>query len=619
MIIKMKRYTFLVYHKQYESFLEQLRELGVLHVIEKAEGVAENDALREKMLFASRIKAGIAQLQTICGEDFLPLQIAVTDEQGIENLEMLEQLNAKIETLQQRTQVIEREIERMQVWGSYDFKRLQSLAAEGIYVHLYTCQQSRYKAEWDENYECFDIATVGSNKYFAIVDKLDAGPVIDAEPVKLNELNVEALLDVRNKYAEETEELNAQIVEMAPTALWQLKALLMSVENSIDMSKVLLSTHKQAESKVMVLEGYSPEHVSESLNAFLEEEGVYYEVTNPNIEENIPIQLKNSKFSKLFEPITNLFSLPNYSELDPTPFLAPFFMLFFGLCLGDGGYGLIIWAVATFMKRKSKPDMKPLLTLGQYLGLTTVAVGLLTGSVFGIALDLVEWPWLAGVKKYFITAGNFSESFGGYNPMMVIAVVIGVVQILFGMLVNVAKVNKQHGFKYALGHLAWVILIVSLILYIGLPFLGVAMPVFALYALYAVIGLNICVILFYNSPDKGIFSNFGSALWNTYNMATGLLGDTLSYIRLFALGLTGSILGGVFNTLAIDLTDGVNPFARWIFVLLILLIGHSINFALCLIGAFVHPLRLTFVEFYKNAGFEGGGKAYRPFKKEKIA
>ncbi len=97
-------------------------------------------------------------------------------------------------------------------------------------------------------------------------------------------------------------------------------------------------------------------------------------------------------------------------------------------------------------------------------------------------------------------------------------------------------------------------------------------------------------------------------------MATGLLVDTLSYIRLFALGLTGSILGGVFNTLAIDLTADANPFVRWIFVLLILLVGHTINFALCLIGAFVHPLRLTFVEFYKNAGFEGGGKAYKPFK-----
>ena len=108
----------------------------------------------------------------------------------------------------------------------------------------------------------------------------------------------------------------------------------------------------------------------------------------------------------------------------------------------------------------------------------------------------------------------------------------------------------------------------------------------------------------------------GSALWNTYNMATGLLGDTLSYIRLFALGLTGSILGGVFNMLAFDMTASIGfvP-VRWVAILLILLSGHTINFALTMIGAFVHPMRLIFVEFYKNAGFEGGGKAYKPFKK----
>lgn len=289
-------------------------------------------------------------------------------------------------------------------------------------------------------------------------------------------------------------------------------------------------------------------------------------------------------------------------------------MLFFGLCLGDGGYGLLIWAVATFMKRKAKPDMKGLLSLGQYLGLATVVVGVLTGSVFGIALDQVEWKWLSGVKQYFITQGNFGENFGGYNPMMVIAVAIGIIQILFGMIVNVLKINKQHGFKYTAGHLAWVIFIIALIVYLGAPLTGLVLPVFAEYILYGIGGLSVLVILFYNSPGKNVFSNFGSALWNTYNMATGLLGDTLSYIRLFALGLTGSILGGVFNTLAIDLTADANPFVRWIFVLLILLVGHTINFALCLIGAFVHPLRLTFVEFYKNAGFEGGGKAYKPFK-----
>ena len=99
-------------------------------------------------------------------------------------------------------------------------------------------------------------------------------------------------------------------------------------------------------------------------------------------------------------------------------------------------------------------------------------------------------------------------------------------------------------------------------------------------------------------------------------MATGLLGDTLSYIRLFAIGLTGSILGGVFNTLAFQLTDGLPVIVKFIAVILILLIGHSINFGLCMISSFVHPMRLTFVEFYKNAGFEGGGKQYAPFRKK---
>ncbi len=111
--------------------------------------------------------------------------------------------------------------------------------------------------------------------------------------------------------------------------------------------------------------------------------------------------------------------------------------------------------------------------------------------------------------------------------------------------------------------------------------------------------------------------NFGSGLWNAYNLASGLLGDTLSYIRLFAIGLTGAILGGVFNELAFTMTDGLNVVLRAVLVLLILLVGHSINFGLCMISSMVHPLRLTFVEYYKNAEFAGGGKSFNPFKLEK--
>lgn len=617
MIVKMKRYTFLVFYKQYADFLEKLREIGVLHVIEKEEGIAENDNLREKMQLASRIQQILQQLEKYLDLDSTEskqITIASDDEQGLKLLAQVEALNAEIEQVQMKLQLSERELDRMMVWGNFDLRKLNELSNNGIIVDLFSCQLSKYDPAWDEEFQTFEIASIGGTKYFAVIHNSDETILIDAEPVSLNEKNVSQLeteVETLNKEIESKQNILQTIAHDDIATLYKLMA---NINGNIDLTKVELSTSHEADSKVMLLEGYTTESVESKLNEFLDTEGIYYEVSNPSIDENIPVQLKNSAYSKLFEPITELFSLPNYGELDPTPFLAPFFMLFFGLCMGDGGYGLLIWAVSTFMKRKAKPDMKPLLSLGQYLGGATVIVGLLTGSVFGIALDLVEWGWLAGVKDYFITPGNFAQNFGGYNPMMIIAVIIGVIQILFGMIINVLKINKQHGFKYAAGHFAWFMFIVSMIVYLGLPLLNVVLPIAALYSIYAIAGLSALIILFYNSPGKNIFSNLGSALWNTYNMATGLLGDTLSYIRLFALGLTGSILGGVFNTLAFDLTADVNPFARWIFVLLILLIGHSINFALCLIGAFVHPLRLTFVEFYKNAGFEGGGKAYKPFK-----
>ncbi len=140
----------------------------------------------------------------------------------------------------------------------------------------------------------------------------------------------------------------------------------------------------------MLLEGFCPEESEEMLNALLDELGIYYELSNPKIDEDIPIKLKNNFFAKLFEPITKMFALPNYSELDPTPFLAPFFMLFFGLCLGDGGYGLLIFIAATLLKKKLKPELKSYAVLGQWLSGTTMVVGLITGSFFGIALDSAQ-------------------------------------------------------------------------------------------------------------------------------------------------------------------------------------------------------------------------------------
>ncbi len=119
--------------------------------------------------------------------------------------------------------------------------------------------------------------------------------------------------------------------------------------------------------------------------------------------------------------------------------------------------------------------------------------------------------------------------------------------------------------------------------------------------------------IFFSSPGKSIFANFGSGLWGLYNNVTGLLGDVLSYIRLFALGLSSGIIAGVFNDLAVSMSGDV-PVLKYVIMVIILLLGHTINLFMSAISSFVHPLRLTFVEFYKNAGFEGGGRAYDPYR-----
>jgi V/A-type H+-transporting ATPase subunit I len=128
-----------------------------------------------------------------------------------------------------------------------------------------------------------------------------------------------------------------------------------------------------------------------------------------------------------------------------------------------------------------------------------------------------------------------------------------------------------------------------------------------------VLGIACLFIFILNTPKRNPLINIGAGLWNTYNMITGVLGDLLSYIRLFALGICGGVMGFVFNDLALQLSGNI-PVVSQIVMLIILLIGHFLNIFMSGLGAFVHPMRLTFVEFYKNAGFEGGGKKYKPFK-----
>jgi V/A-type H+-transporting ATPase subunit I len=188
------------------------------------------------------------------------------------------------------------------------------------------------------------------------------------------------------------------------------------------------------------------------------------------------------------------------------------------------------------------------------------------------------------------------------------------VQILFGMVLKSINETRQWGWRYAIGTIGWIVLLVGSIVFYLLQTTEVVAAEHLTIPQYALYGISGVMILLLNSPDKNIFMNVGIGLWGTYNMITGLLGDLLSYIRLFALGIASAIMGLVFNSLAVEMSGSI-PVLSAIIMVIILIIGHGINLFMSGLGAFVHPLRLTFVEFYKNAGYTGGGKRYDPFRK----
>ncbi len=601
MISKMKKLAFLIYHKDYDTFLEQVRNLGVVHVVTKSQGEAENQDLQATIRLSARYAAAIKLLDG--------MNVKAADKTS-GNADKGEQVLDKLETLQQhdaetnhRIQAIEKEITAMEPWGDFKMESLKRLRDAGYEVGFYICSDKMYDEEWETQYHTVVINRIGSKVYFVTVTPVTETVSLDVESAKIADRSLSEIIQEKEKLDAERAETENAMKELAENSIPDLKAAQVRASQLVDFDKVKLSADSLAGNKLMLLEGWAPAENAQQLNDFLKSSEVYYEISDPVPGDNVPIQLNNKGFFKLFEPIMKLYMLPKYNELDLTPFFAPFFMLFFGLCLGDTGYGLfILLGISGYrlIAKSISPSMKPILTLVQLLGLSTAICGLLTGTCFGFNLYDLHVPFIQKMKEVIMLDNQ---------QMFNLSLILGAIQIIFGMTLKAVNQAIQFGFKYAISTIGWLLVLVSTAVAFAAP--GVmAMGGTLHLAILAVGGL---MVYLFNSPGKNIFLNIGLGLWDTYNMATGLLGDILSYVRLFALGLSGGILAGVFNSLAVGMSPD-NVIAGPIVMVLIFVIGHSINIFMNVLGAMVHPMRLTFVEFFKNSGYEGGGKEYKPFK-----
>lgn len=605
MITKMKKLTFLVYHKEYDAFLNNLRDLGVVHIAEKQQGMADNSALQEKIRLSARLSATIKLLQNIKTEEKVTDNSeTVSASKGMQILDEVDELLNHKSSLQQQILAYEKELAVLEPWGDFSPESIAKLRDSGYDIGFYISTEANFNEDWIEAYNAMVINRVASKVYFITFTKTNQEIDLDVERIKLPDRSYgqtqELILNNKEELLRQEETLQNIARKDIPSLLAARKEL----NGEIEFDQVVLNTEPAAGEKLMLLQGWLPASEEDPIVAYLNSQSVYYDIKKPAPEDNVPIQLNNKGLFAWFEPICKLYMLPKYNELDLTPFFAPFFMLFFGLCLGDSGYGLFLLLGVTLYRLLAKnigQTMKPILSLVQLLAASTFFCGMLTGTFFGANFYDLDWPFIQRMK-HAIAMDN--------NDMFQLSLLLGVIQILFGMILKAVNQAIQFGFKYAVGTIGWIILLVSVGLAAVLP------AVFPMggTAHLVILAIAGAMILFYNSPDKNIFINFGLGLWDSYNMVTGLLGDILSYVRLFALGLSGGILASVFNSLAVGMSPD-NVIAGPIVMVLIFVIGHSINIFMNVLGAMVHPMRLTFVEFFKNSGYEGGGKEYKPFSK----
>ncbi|MBK8562008.1 MAG: V-type ATP synthase subunit I [Saprospiraceae bacterium] len=587
----MKKYAFLVHHLDYGDFLAGVREVGVLHVQPRSTDPTQ-EAGRMKLMHkeVSEIRTQLKRRKVKAEE------VAISNElDGLAVVRSVLDLNEELERTRRELATLNKEIGQMEPWGDFSPASVARLEQEaGLDLHFLVCPEKKFKPEWQEQYTLEIIKKDPPDCYFIVFARKGEPVEISAEKLPDPAYSLPELLEKRTALEEAIEAINGQLNLHAARHFPALEKSLREIEEAKELAEVQGYTALEADEKIMLLEGFVPETKEAELMAFCEKMDIVCHAEKPSPKDEPPVLLQNNRYASLFEPIGKLFALPSYAELDLTPFFAPFFMMFFGFCLGDAGYGVVLLLGATLYKRRAKPEIRSVVTLVQWLGLATIIFGTVTGTFFGLNLLEDQFAWLGSLRKFML---NSNQAFN-------FALVLGMVQILFGLGLQAVNNTKQFGAKYALKPIGWVIILLSIV---DIAVLKMASP-FSTWTAW----LGVGVIMLFNDPDASLLGRLGKGLWELYGI-TGFFGDLLSYIRLFALGISGAILGFVINDVSLRML-GV-PYIGPVLFVLLLVVGHAANLLIACLGSFVHPLRLTFVEFYKNAGFAGGGKAYKPFEK----
>ncbi len=595
-IVPMKRLLVVAPETAREGLVQTLQDLGALHLVPLEQELEVPGDLATRLATVRRLRKTLASRRRALGEGVEPAEGS-----GPEILAAVEDALARRAELEQRIQNLTKEEALALPWKQVVQADIAELDRAGLHVAVYRVpEQHRDRLE--------DLPAGVLKLEFDLPDaKSGEKGVLLASFGEFPDVKLERLTPPSRPLAEvrkDLEQTRAELVKVDSEldALSLRDDALASVEadlqDRLERAEALAGARQEGE--VFALAGWCPApKVPKVKEAILQAGGAVF-VQDPGPEDEPPIELENGPLVRAFEPLLKAFQLPNYREGDPTVFIAPFMGVFFGFCLGDAGYGLLLFLLATWAGKKfdvTEGEALKALRLIQILAITTMVVGVLIGNVFGVPFYRVEGKFNLGMDPdslLFVLSRKpdvfFYASLG-----------FGVVQLTLGILIKLLRHLARGMYQHALGSLGWLAMMPAIAVWV---IYGITWPFFVAMA----------AIFLFNSPDPKLIKRVGGGAWALYNL-TGLFGDVMSYARIFGLGLSSGIIAQVVNIIAMTVKDAA-PVVGWIGALLILVGGHVFNFAMAVIGSVVHPARLQFLEFFGKF-FEGGGQAYSPFQRSK--
>ena len=463
----------------------------------------------------------------------------------------------------------------------------------------------------DAAVEVYEINADKQQKYYLLIcHRSDEDAVL--EVLRPYNFSVVTFQGVAGTAAENVDALEKQLAEnraaqeSSAAAITEkagdLEELRMYVDRlNAEVSKDTGAERLLTDGTILFFEGWAPAENLKELETFLNSMCFAWETADPTEEEtpSVPVKLKNNWFTRPLNMVTEMYSLPSYSGVDPNPLMAPFFIFFYGFMMADMGYGLLMMLASWFVMKKAKPNgptMRHMIPLLGLCGVSTFIMGALTGGFFG---DLL--PQLAMMLNPNTTFTAMPALFSPLNDALAVLIgslAIGLAQIFTGMAISMYRQIKRGEVMAALcNEGAWY-----------LVFIIFAVGILAGQIKAALIAILVLLVLTQGYGKKGIIGKFMGIFGSLYNNITGYFSDILSYSRLMALMLAGAVIAQVFNTLG-GITGNVFAF------FIISMVGNALNFALNLLGCYVHDMRLQCLEYFGRF-YEDGGKPFRPISIE---